>query len=293
MSDLLDLLEKRISWSKIGFLQRFIRCPFISLYKALIVRIAEKVFKNGFLVKIKTFFEENMIGYLPDGNSLFMWGFVPGEEINLTQAILSLVKKGDTFFDVGGHFGYYTLMASKLVLENGTVHAFEPTPRTFEVLKNNCVGHNNIFLNQVALMDKPGLLKMKDFGPRYASRNTFLNNTFDHKARSERNIKEFEAQALTIDSYCETKKIIPNFIKIDAEGAEFFVLKGAEKTLKTSSPIITIEVWGGENTLDESFKAIEYLESFGYTTNTWEDNMLVLHNGNFDFAYKNFIFLKK
>jgi FkbM family methyltransferase len=293
MTELSISLGKRIVWSKKSFLQRFIKHPVISLYKAAMVRIAEKILRSGIRIKMKTFFGERMTGYLPDGNSLFMWGFIPGEELNLTQAILSLSKKGDNFFDVGAHFGYYTLLASKLVSKDGTVHAFEPTPRTFEILKNNCVGHDNVFLNQSAVMDSPGILKMKDFGPRYASRNTFLKETIDEKARAEKNIREFECHALTIDSYCESKKVLPNFMKIDAEGAEFFILKGAEKILKKSEPIITIEVWGGKNVLDESIKAIKYLESLGYEANTWENNKLLPHDGDFNFSYKNFIFLKK
>ncbi len=57
------------------------------------------------------------------------------------------------FFDVGAHFGYYSLLASTLVGKAGAIHAFEPTPSTFEVLRRNA-DEPNVRVDNVALWTK-------------------------------------------------------------------------------------------------------------------------------------------
>ena len=79
-----------------------------------------------------------------------------------TALIRSQLKPGDTFIDVGANFGYYTVLASKLVGPTGRVIAFEPDPRSFQLLERNVArnGCTNVVLEQKALADKPGTLTL-------------------------------------------------------------------------------------------------------------------------------------
>src|ERR1043165_1048267 len=72
----------------------------------------------------------------PEGMSMALYRYQFFER-GLTQYLLDLLKPGMVFFDVGAHFGYYSLLASRLVGGEGAVHAFEPTPSTFDVLRRN------------------------------------------------------------------------------------------------------------------------------------------------------------
>ena len=53
-------------------------------------------------------------------------------ERDLTAAVVDLVEPGDTFYDVGAHFGFYSVLAADLVGSSGAVHSFEPTPQTMK-----------------------------------------------------------------------------------------------------------------------------------------------------------------
>jgi FkbM family methyltransferase len=58
-------------------------------------------------------------------------------EAGTTRLFQVLLKPGMTVVDVGAHIGYYTVLASRLVREEGRVYAFEPDPDTFAVLIEN------------------------------------------------------------------------------------------------------------------------------------------------------------
>ena len=66
--------------------------------------------------------------------------------------------EGDVALDIGGNFGWYTTLLSRAVGPGGQVHAFEPRPETYEVLKKNCElnGASNVTLNRFALGEKRG-----------------------------------------------------------------------------------------------------------------------------------------
>jgi predicted methyltransferase len=61
-------------------------------------------------------------------------------EPDVTAYLLALLRFGDSFIDVGAHYGYHSLLAAQLVGPRGYVHAFEPTPSTRQVLMTNTTG---------------------------------------------------------------------------------------------------------------------------------------------------------
>jgi len=73
---------------------------------------------------------------LPDHTSIYLRMGIPYER-DVTAYMEKILKEGSTFFDVGAHFGYHSLMASSMVGPDGRIVAFEPTPTTYEVLRNN------------------------------------------------------------------------------------------------------------------------------------------------------------
>lgn len=93
-------------------------------------------------IRAKTLWGDTMTYYLPEGQAILCYGFF---EANLTIFLINFLKEGDCFIDVGAHVGYYTVLASKLVGDGGNVHSFEPTPRTFNSLKEN-IASKKMFL---------------------------------------------------------------------------------------------------------------------------------------------------
>src|ERR671918_2871616 len=145
-------------------------------------------------------------------------------------------KQGDIVVDIGAHMGRYTIIASKRVGANGKVVAIEADPGNFEML------NRNIKLNQLANVIPLNYAvysketKIKLYLPEVESGYTIYNTIMSNRARTED--KFVEVNANTLDYILQSKGITDvNWIKIDVEGAEFEVLKGASNVLSKSKDI--------------------------------------------------------
>lgn len=140
-------------------------------------------------------------------------------------------------FDVGANKGGYSKLVLKLSPE-AIVHAFEPNPITFEILSE--VGAPGLYLHHVALGEEPGLITLFDYEGQDASEHASVYRDvfeFIHKkAATAHNVK-----CETIDNITETLNIDRiDLLKIDTEGHELAVLKGA-KSLIDSGRISAIQ----------------------------------------------------
>lgn len=150
----------------------------------------------------------------------------------------NFVKNGDTVFDVGAHFGFYSLLLSELVGEKGKVFAFEPNPELLPSLRKTIQPLVNIELHEIALSDRDG--KVNLFVPEDASMAS-LSDWTDGIAG---NVHTVACEMRRLDDLVEAGELpIPQFIKCDVEGAELAVFTGATKTLnRMDAPIILFEV---------------------------------------------------
>ena len=153
-------------------------------------------------------------------------------------------KKNDTVVDVGAHLGRYSLISAKRVDKEGKVISIEANPLVLEKLKKNLELNqltNTSSLNFAVFSEKT---KIKLFFPTEGLKNTIYNTVIsDRSVNSERFI---EVNADTLDNILQEKDIKHedvNWIKIDVEGAELEVLKGATNVLSKSKDIaLLIEI---------------------------------------------------
>jgi len=140
------------------------------------------------------------------------------------------VQKGKCFIDIGANIGIHTVRIGK---EGIDVYAFEPSPKTYGILCKNIKDFPNIEPFNYALGDKntEGLFYVHE-----QSKSGFdgLHNVYKKK-----DVKEIKVKVRTLDSF-DFKNI--GLIKIDTEGNEYNILKGAFKTLKKEKPHLIIEV---------------------------------------------------
>src|ERR687890_701967 len=158
-------------------------------------------------------------------------------------------KQGDIVVDIGAHMGRYTIIASKRVGTNGKVVAIEAHPGNFEML------NRNIKLNQLANVIPLNYAvysketKVKLYLPEEESGYTIYNTIMSNRAGTEDKFVDVNGQ--TVDYLLELNQIkeeLINWIKIDVEGAEFEVLKGATNVLSKSKDIaLLIEIHGLDN----------------------------------------------
>lgn len=171
-------------------------------------------------------------------------------EPHVTNYILRTLQKGDVFVDVGANVGYYTLMASILVGENGRVIAFEPEEENFMRLSKN-IGLNNfaniIPVNKaIAEEDSEKILNINPFNEGGHSIEKFDSYRKNGVKWSVQKTKEkfpninFEQKVHTVslDSYLSRAAILgtPALVKIDVEGFELDVLKGMKDLLSLNKP---------------------------------------------------------
>lgn len=174
-------------------------------------------------------------------------------EPEVTSAMNRLVHKGDIAYDIGAHAGYLSMHLSKLVGEKGRVFSFEPSPQNRDLLERNRY-HNkltNLVVIPHAVTDTQGTVSFVTTRPSYSS----------HIARDGEKEAALTVPSITIDAFVASGKgLPPAFIKLDAEGEERAVLKGAARTLTANRPVVIAEV--SESNL-ESVR--DLMESSGYT----------------------------
>jgi FkbM family methyltransferase len=153
-------------------------------------------------------------------------------------------KQGDIVVDVGAHIGKYTIIASKRVGANGKVIAIEAHPGNYEMLNRNIKlnGLTNVTTLNYAVYSKES--KVKLFLPGEKSNHSIYNTLLPSRATDEG--KFVEVTADTLDNLLQKNGISNaevNWLKIDVEGAELEVLKGAHVVLSNSNHIrLLIEV---------------------------------------------------
>lgn len=159
----------------------------------------------------------------------------------VVHALRSLLRHGDTVFDVGANIGYLSAVAADAVGPTGQVHSFEPVPTNFRKLRR-LVEINpgyNIVANQVAVGEREGSVTI----------STSLTNIDSHTIVPNLGDPEdlrvaLEVPMITLDAYLH-QAVLPrlSLIKIDVEGLEFQVLSGLRKSLEGGRrPAIIAEV---------------------------------------------------
>ena len=158
--------------------------------------------------------------------------------------------EGDTVVDVGAHMGRYTIPSSKSVGMSGKVIAIEAHPYNFGILQHNLRLNklkNVVVLNRAVYSKRAGLkLYLPDEDQGYTMHHSLMSNYLTSKYNKEIERKYIEVQADTLDNLLKVNGIKEvNWIKIDVEGAELEVLKGAKEILSTNTRIsILVEVHG-------------------------------------------------
>ena len=195
------------------------------------------------------------------GSSLTYNGFEPAEGAFLEK----FLQPGMTVLDIGAHQGLYTLLAAKKVGPDGRVYSFEPSPREqkallFNVRLNRC---RNVRVQALALGNADGSASLYVVnGP-----NTGCNSLRPPNLPDRTCGVAVRIQAL--DNWLAEQNVNRvDFIKLDVEGGELDVLKGAERTLQTRPrPVILCEI---ENvrTAPWGYKAeeiVRHLSGLGYS----------------------------
>ncbi len=172
-------------------------------------------------------------------------------ELPKQKTLERFVRTGMTVYDIGAQAGFYTLFFSRLVA-GGKVYAFEPFAENVRYLLSHTRmnGVQNVQVIQLALAERTGLVGFT------VDRGKHQNTITDAEGA------QVLVPAVSLDEAVEIHGLTaPDLIKMDVEGAESSVIKGAQRTLKLYRPSLFIALHGGE---EQREVCLALLKKFGY-----------------------------
>lgn len=195
-------------------------------------------------------------------------------EVAETAFCEDVLAPGMTAFDVGANMGLYTLLMAKLVGQTGIVHSFEPEPDNFGRLGVNVAlnGCANVKARQTAVFSASGRRPLSVYERRLNAWHSLgapaLADPFRPGALATP-VTTVEVETVALDDYCREEEVARiDVLKIDVEGAELDVLRGARGLLESGRiDLILFEVSVPQvlslgHRPDDIFT---YLATFGFT----------------------------
>jgi len=171
-------------------------------------------------------------------------------ETGTVNAVRQVLRPNDVTFDVGANIGWYTTLFAQHC-PSGQCHAFEPEPNVFVQLAENCALNGiaeRVTLNNIGVSDVSGPATLYRF-PNLSHGHSSMSFAVAPGARAT------ACQLTTLDRYCAEGRIDRvDLIKVDVEGAELSVLRGATQLFARRSPPIWL--------LEVNFQTSR---AFGYT----------------------------
>jgi len=201
------------------------------LLRKLFRDVLKVLYPNGMRISLGNRYSVRIIpdfvGYVTFGDR---------HNIGWSHCIDSLTED-ETFIDIGAHIGLYTLPAA-LKLKKGRVYAFEPASSNYNILKKHIKMNSlsNVEIFDYLVGDKGKSVKF------YESKNLVSPKNSIVKVDKISSFEPIIKKQISLDNFFLGKNIHPNVIKIDVEGAELFVLKGAKNIITKTKPKIYLSI---------------------------------------------------
>lgn len=210
-------------------------------------------------IKTKTIWNHPLHAYETSAiGSIYFLGFYDSE---VSLFLLRNFKEPGDLLDVGSNIGYYASLFTQIASPTAKIVAFEPTPSTYEVLVKNVGTLPQVQTEQIALSDHAGTITFYDYGVRHGVYNSTAAQPIAFlKDQGEK----IEVKTETLDAWCARTQSKPSLIKLDTEGTEAGILAQGRETLKNYSPVILLEVGGGEAWGENTAKCLDILTEYGY-----------------------------
>jgi len=169
-------------------------------------------------------------------------------DYELPQATFTaqVVREGEVFWDVGAHYGYYTLLSARATaagIGGGVVHAFEPSPANLWFLRRHVAWNKlrSVHVHAYAIAGEDGEASFyrRGSGSGHLAREPAPHLHPDRPRQPGSGGRPVSVR--TVDSLVEAGECqAPTSMKIDVEGAECAVLRGAERTLRDAPALLMV-----------------------------------------------------
>ena len=180
----------------------------------------------------------------------------------MTAAVVaSSLRSGDTFVDVGANWGYFTSIASRRIGPAGLVIALEPNRVAYRRLSDTLERERlvNVLATRYAAYDRQGLKVSLVKRPLHQTTSSYVRESEAHGHSA--------VVTSTIDYLTSKTASGPvRMIKVDTEGAELLVMRGAQRVLAESKPLVVLEVSRYSSRFGYSMDQLyAHMSSMGYS----------------------------
>ena len=183
-------------------------------------------------------------------------GYLLGTSEPAVQHLMQeLLRPGFRVYDIGANVGFFTTLAARLVGPGGEVVAFDPLDANITLLRRNLAlnAFTHVGIRQEAVGDRDGEM---DF---LVAAESTLGRLASVANEAPELVDRRQVPVVRLDSLVSAGVLKPpDFVKVDVEGAEAAVLRGAETLLRTARPLLLIELHGTNAAMAEALAAQGY-----------------------------------
>jgi len=186
-----------------------------------------------------------------------------------------ILRKGDTFFDVGANLGQYIFRFRNFDNSGLKIFAFEPVLSNYNMVNGKIMNNKNVVFENLALSDKKedSMLFIPLIDGIEIDTQASLN--LENRQMYYKDFRKQEIKVTTLDDYCDANNITNiDILKIDTEGNDAKVVNGGNVIIKNSRPVIM-----AEDIIETD--AFYLLQDIGYKT-FFADSKWVLHTHTSD-----------
>lgn len=172
--------------------------------------------------------------YLRDRIQRLMWGGC--WERQVSRVVRAILLPGDVFVDVGAHIGFYTLIGAHSVGNSGHVFSFEADPLNYSCLKRHAAPYSWIQTFHTAVWETSGTLRFERSSSGGESGWGTVTNVRTLGG------EQVDVPSLSLDDWLTSHPLTAlRLIKLDAEGSEPAILRGAKRLLDSLRPVLILE----------------------------------------------------
>ena len=163
-------------------------------------------------------------------------------ELAVAQVIRDHLERGQTFWDIGANVGWFSVFASKIVGPSGRVVSFEPSPEVFDILFAHAKTAEGVTAIRLGVGNADEVRLFAAHGRSSSSSFVEEVTKMNFRFHASVPIQHIKVELRKVDSLVKELGSKPSLLKIDVEGFELEVLRGASDLLSSRRPTLIIEV---------------------------------------------------
>ncbi len=158
----------------------------------------------------------------------YSYNFSRNGEAAIVRKLADILPPQAVVFDVGANKGAWA-QAVRESLPQAQIHCFELSPRTFRNLEQRLGSAPGVTLNNIGLSNKDDIVRFRDYGENHGGNTLIHDPSYVHRGP----VEMIEGRVVRGADYCRAHRITAiDFLKVDVEGWEYFVLQGFEELLR-------------------------------------------------------------